>query len=122
MDGVPARRFQDLLVWQKGHALVLRLYTFSSGFPAAERYGLTRQLREAAVSVPANIAEGFRRTTKAEKARFLNIAQGSLEESRYYLILAEDLGYGSDAEVNDLVDEVARLLDAYRRRILASSQ
>jgi four helix bundle protein len=85
MSRPPARCFQDLIVWQKAHQFVLSAYTYSKGFPDNERYGLTSQLRRAAVSIPANIAEGFKRKTKADKARMLNIAQGSLEECQYYL-------------------------------------
>jgi four helix bundle protein len=80
----PARKFQDLVVWQKAHRFVLAVYQLTSAFPKSEVYGLVSQLRRAAVSIPANIAEGFKKTGKADKTRFLNIAQGSLEESRYY--------------------------------------
>ena len=90
----PARTFRDLVVWQKAHALVLAVYSLTAGFPRHETYGLSMQLRRAAVSIPANIAEGFRRRGKQHKARFMNIAEGSLEECRYYLILTQDLGYG----------------------------
>ena len=89
-----ARSFRDLLVWRKAHEFVLAVYTFTSDFPKQETYGLSQQLRRAAVSIPANIAEGFRRRGKPDKARFMNLAEGSLEECRYYLILAHDLGYG----------------------------
>lgn len=78
----PAKTFQDLLVWQRSHRLVLDIYQISREFPKSEQYGLTSQVRRAAISVPANIAEGFRKKTHADKARFLNIAQGSLEETR----------------------------------------
>jgi four helix bundle protein len=91
----PAKTFQDLLVWQKAHQLVLAIYRFSAGFPREEIYGITSQLRRAVVSVPANIAEGFKKKGKNDKARYMNIAQGSLEEVRYYLILVNDLGYGN---------------------------
>ena len=91
---VPARTFEDLIVWQKAHAWVLDVYRFSDGFPPKELYTLTSQFRRAAISIPANIAEGFRKTGVADKKRFMNIAQGSLEECRYYLILARDLRYG----------------------------
>ena len=93
----PARTFQDLLVWRKAHQLVLAVYSFTKTFPKEETYGLALQMRRAAVSVPANIAEGFRRRGKADKARYMNMAEASLEESRYYLILAQDLGYGDTA-------------------------
>ena len=84
----PAKSFQDLLVWQKSHQFVLGVYGLTKNFPRSETYGLTSQFRRAAVSIPANIAEGFRKRGKADKVRFLNIAQGSLEECRYYLILS----------------------------------
>lgn len=77
-------------------------------------------MRRAAISVPANIAEGFRRRGKADKARFLNIAEGSLEESRYYLILAQDLGYGKTQELMSHLDEVSRMLSGYSSAILSS--
>jgi four helix bundle protein len=80
----PAKTFEDLVVWQKAHQFVLAVYRVSRSFPRSETYGLTSQFRRAAVSVAANIAEGFRKRGKADKIRFLNIAQGSLEESRYY--------------------------------------
>lgn len=89
-----ARTFRDLVVWRKAHDFVLAIYPFTAAFPRQETYGLALQMRRAAVSIPANIAEGFRRRGKADKARFMNLAGGSLEESRYYLILASDLGYG----------------------------
>jgi four helix bundle protein len=92
-----ARSFRDLVVWRKAHELVLAVYPFTAGFPRRETYGLSHQMRRAAVSIPANIAEGFRRRGRADKARFMNLAQGSLEECRYYLILAHDLGYGRPA-------------------------
>jgi four helix bundle protein len=113
-----ARTFQDLLVWQKAHQFVMGVYPYSASFPKAETYGLTSQFRRAAVSVPANIAEGFRRAGRQEKVRFLNIAQGSLEECRYYLILARDLEYGENAVLMSLLEEVSRILDAYSKAIL----
>ena len=87
----PASRFEDLVVWQKAHQFVLKAYRLSKGFPRAEVFGLTSQFRRAAVSITANIAEGFKKRGKADKLRFFNIAQDSLEECRYYLILARDL-------------------------------
>ncbi len=118
----PSKSFQDLVVWQKAHAFVLMVYSFSAEFPRTEQYGLTSQLRRAAVSVPANIAEGFRKRGRADKVRFLNIAQGSLEECRYYLILAQDLGYGDPGQLQAKSEEVSKLLDAYCRAILAASE
>src|SRR6202162_791375 len=106
----PARTFQDLLVWQKAHRFVLEVYALTPGFPKHETYGLSLQMRRAAVSIPANIAEGFRRRGKADKARFMNIAEGSVEECRYFLILAKDLGYGEVEKLSAMLEEVSRLL------------
>src|SRR5438309_3115161 len=117
---VAARTFQDLVVWRKAHELVLAVYAYTAGFPRPETYGLASQMRRAAVSIPANIAEGFRRRGKADKARYMNMAEGSLEESRYYLILAQDLGYGDTAKLAGTLQEVSRLLNAYASAILAS--
>jgi four helix bundle protein len=114
----PARTFQDLVVWQKAHRFVVGIYSLTASFPKQEIYGLTNQLRRAAVSVPANIAEGFRRRGRADKARFLNIAEASLDECKYYLILAKDLAFCDPQELTSLVDEVVRLLSAYTRAIL----
>ena len=114
----PAKMFRDLVVWQKAHQFVLAAYEYSAGFPRTETYGLTSQLRRAAVSIPANIAEGFRRRGDADKVRMLNIAQGSIEECRYYLILASDLKYGDCGDIATLLEEVSRILDAYAKAIL----
>src|SRR5213595_210852 len=117
---VAARTFQDLVVWRKAHELVLAVYSLTAGFPKEETYGLALQMRRAAVSVPANIAEGFRRRGKADQARYMNMAEASLEESRYYLILAKDLGYGDTSSLTTSLEEVSRLLNAYASAILAS--
>ena len=117
----PARTFQDLIVWQKAHQFVLAVYKKTGNFPKSEIYGLTSQLRRAAVSIPANIAEGFKKTGKADKARFLNIAQGSLEEARYYILLAQDLEYCDSPDTLELLEEVSKLLGGYRRAILDST-
>jgi len=116
----PAKTFQDLLVWQKAHLFVLAIYRITGTFPKHEIYGLSSQFRRAAVSIAANIAEGFRKRTKADKVRFLNIAQGSVEECRYYLILSKDLGYCDDPETIALLSEVSKLLESYYQRILSS--
>jgi|ERR1035438_6958887 four helix bundle protein len=114
----PARTFQDLLVWQKAHQFVLGVYALTTAFPKQETYGLSLQMRRASVSIPANIAEGFRRRGKAEKARFMNIAEGSVEECRYFLILVKDLGYSDTERLASLLEEVSRLLNAYTAAIL----
>ncbi len=115
-----ARTFRDLTVWRKAHEFVLGIYRFTATFPKSETYGLAQQMRRAAVSIPANIAEGFTRRGKSDKARFMNFAEGSLEECRYYLILAQDLGYGKTDSLMSAGEEVSRLLNAYSRAILAS--
>jgi four helix bundle protein len=113
-----ARTFQDLIVWRKAHEFVLAVYRLTESFPQRELYGLSHQLRRAAVSIPANIAEGFRKRGPADKTRFMNMAEGSIEECRYYLILAHDLGYGETQNLLQLLEEVSRLLNAYSKAIL----
>jgi len=98
-------------VWQKAHVLALKTYRATRDFPAEERFGLVSQMRRAAVSVPANIAEGFKKRGQKDKANFYNIAQGSLEELRYYIILSKDLEYLTDAgALLSHLDEVGRML------------
>ena len=115
-----AKCFEQLIVWQKAHRFVMEIYRFTENFPRSETYGLTSQLRRAAVSIPANIAEGFKKRGRADKVRFMNIAQGSVEECRYYLILAKDLNYGDTAQLQPQLEEVSKLLEAYSAKILAS--
>lgn len=114
----PAVQFEDLVVWQKAHRFVLLVYKLTQTFPRTEAYGLTSQFRRAAVSIAANIAEGFKKRGKADKVRFYNIAQGSLEECRYYLILARDLEYGVSHEACNLIEEVSKMMEAYTHSIL----
>jgi four helix bundle protein len=116
----PAKSFRDLLVWQKSHVLALEVYKTTARFPRSEMFGLVSQMRQAAVSVPANIAEAFKRAMAPDKARVLNVTQGSLEELRYCVLLALDLKYELAPALADRLDEVSRLLDAYRRKILSS--
>jgi four helix bundle protein len=113
MDRKPAEKFEDLVVWQKAHQLVLRVYKLTSGYPKSEIFGLVSQMRRAAVSVPANTAEGFKRRGRSDNARLMNIAQGSLQELRYYIILSHDLGYLESSERSDDLEEVARMLGGY---------
>lgn len=105
--------FEELIAWQKAHQLVLAVYKLTEAFPSREQFGLTSQFRRAAVSVAANIAEGYRKRTNPDKLRFMNIAQGSLEECRYFLILARDLQYGNPSPLFPLQAEVGRVLSAY---------
>jgi four helix bundle protein len=113
----PAKTFKDLVVWQKAHRLVLAIYSLTGSFPKSEIYCLTNQMRRAAISIPANIAEGFKKRGISDKTRFLNVAQGSLEESRYYLILTQDLGYAATTDLEPLMEEVSKLLVAYATAI-----
>lgn len=108
-----AKSFEELVVWQKAHQCTLEVYQLTQRFPGREQFGLTSQLRRAAVSVPANIAEGFRKRGNLEKARFYNIAQGSIEECVYYLILAQDLGYADTEGLKSKMRETGRLLAGY---------
>ena len=115
-----AKTFEDLEVWRKAHAWVLNVYRFTENFPKHELFGLVSQMRRAAVSVPANIAEGFKKRGRADKARFYNMAQGSFEEGRYYLILSKDLGYGETRQLREALEEVSRMLEAYVRAVLSN--
>ena len=110
-----AKTFKDLSVWQKSHEFVLKIYKVTRAFPSYELFGLTSQIRRSAVSIPANIVEGFKRKGKADKLRFFNISQASLEETRYYLILANDLEYAETEKLQEDLDEVSRMLDGYVR-------
>jgi four helix bundle protein len=112
--------FTELKVWQRSHALVLQIYRLTGKFPADERFGLTAQLRRAATSVPTNIAEGSRRQHRPDFARFLNIAEGSLGEVEYLVMLSRDLDYVEKEIARPLFDEaneIARMLYALRRKV-----
>lgn len=109
--------FRNLKVWAKAHQLVLLIYEATQSFPRDELYGLTSQMRRAAVSVPANIAEGYKRKGQQDKTRFYNIAQASLEELRYFIILSQDLNYNMPKEAEKISEEVSRMLEMYLTRI-----
>jgi four helix bundle protein len=114
------QRFTDLIVWQRSHALVLQVYRLTKSFPYEERFGLTSQLRRAVLSVPTNIAEGSKRQTNPEYARFLNIAEGSLAETEYLLMVSRDLGYLSAATTTPALaeaEEIARMLNGLRNKV-----
>jgi four helix bundle protein len=100
---------------------VLAVDGLTARFPKEEAYGLSSQMRRAAASTPANIAEGFRRRGNADKTRFMNLAQGSREECRYYLILARDPGYGETDAMTTSLEKVSRLLHAYASAIPLTS-
>ena len=109
-------QFQNIGAWQKAHKFVLSVYEATKSFPDFERFGLCSQFQRAAVSIPANIAEGYKKLGRADKLRFYNIAQGSLEECRYYIVLSKDLGYINENKYDQLVisiEETSKLLNAY---------
>jgi len=115
------QRFTDLRVWQRSHALVLDVYRLTKSFPQEERYGLTAQIRRAALSVPTNISEGSKRLTGQEYSRFLNIAEGSLAETEYLLMVSRDLGYLTSNLVRPVLTEateIARMLHGLRKRVV----
>ena len=117
-------RFCELKVWQKAHKLVLGIYKLSKSFPEEEKYGLVSQMRRSAVSINANIAEGYMKG-KNEFLRYLEIARGSLEETKYYFILSNDLGYCDDPQINalsELADEVGRMLFHLKRSLINQPQ
>jgi four helix bundle protein len=116
------QRFTELKIWQQGHALVLKVYRLTTGFPLVERYGLTSQLRRAVLSIPTNIAEGSKRLSNQEYARFLNMAEASLAETEYLLLVSRDLEYVTPAAVNGCFSEVAQpasMLHALRQKVEA---
>ena len=108
--------FQRVIAWQRAHDFVLKVYRVTRSFPDDERFGLTSQFRRAAMSIEANIAEGYKKLSKADKLRFLNISQGSMEECRDYIILSYDLGYVNEqdnTELRTLLEYASRMLNAY---------
>ena len=100
------KSFRNLKVWEISHQLVLEIYDSNINFPSNEKYGIETQLKRAAVSVPANIAEGYKRQHDKELINFLSIAQGSLSEVEYYLIMIKDLGYIDESVFNKLISKV----------------
>ena len=119
MNRPTAKSFTDLIVWQKAQAFVLAAYRATEAFPRSEVYGLSSQFRRAATSIAANIAEGFKKRGPADKVRFFNIAQGSLEECQSCLILAHDLGSAETAAMRPQLDGVAKILEGYISAMLA---
>ena len=116
--------FQNILAWQKAYDFVLDVYKYTKSFPESEKYGLISQFQRAAVSIIANIAEGYKKMGKADKLRFMNISQGSLEECRCYVILSRDLGYIDNDVYNILyskIEEASKLLNGYCKAMLNSN-
>ena len=117
------RSYKDLVVWQKGMELVSRIYLITKRFPAAEQFGLTSQIQRAAVSIPANIAEGYGRNTKNEYANFLRIARGSLTELETLLLIAKQQSYCSENDssaVEVMLEELGAMLYRLLERIVSS--
>lgn len=117
-----SKNFTDVKAWQKAHSFVLDVYKLTKLFPKEELFVLTSQLRRAAISVPANIAEGFKRKSITEKARFYNIAQASLDECTYYLILSKDLGYHNTSEIIKMADDLGKLLNKYSSQMMENDK
>ena len=116
-----AQSFEHLQVWQKAHQYVLGIYRLTKQYPKEEVFALVNQMRRAAASITANIAEGFIRVSKKDKLHFYNIAQGSLEETRNFLLLSKDLGYIAESDYSDLkrdAAEISRMLRAYCQNIV----
>ena len=112
--------FKEIYAWQKAQKKKKMVYKECASFPNYERFGLCSQFQRAAVSIPANIAEGYRKDGMADKLRFLNIAQGSLEECRYYILLSYELSYINNNSYNMLnasIEETSKLLNAYYKGI-----
>ena len=110
-------------MWQEAHKITLVVYKLTKSFPQEELFGLSSQFRRAIVSVSANIAEGYKKRGSADKLRFINISQGSLEECRYYIILSKDLGYISELEKSELekmISKTSYLLNTYCSKIITN--
>ena len=117
--------FEQVIAWQKAHSFVLIVYKITSHFPEDERFGLTSQFRRAAISIEANIAEGYKKLSKTDKFRFYNIAQGSLEECRDYHLLSRDLGFIDNAEFEKLhtgIEETSKFLNLYSKAIVENKR
>ncbi|MDR2968410.1 MAG: four helix bundle protein [Tannerellaceae bacterium] len=122
---MPTRSFEQIAVWQKAHQYVLAIYRITKKYPKEEIFCLVSQMRRAAASITANIAEGYARIGYKEKLRFYNISQGSLEETRNFVILSKDLGYISNEEkaiFNIQASEISRMLNAYCLSLIKSTE
>jgi four helix bundle protein len=114
------QRFTELRIWQRSHQIALDIYRMTSGFPRVEQFGLTRQMRRAAVSVCANIAEGSKRRSNADYGRLLNSAEGSLAETEALLLLSEGLRFVERTRSGRLlaeIEEVSKMVAAMRRSV-----
>ena len=117
-------KFRNLKAWQKAHELVLSIYKARGNFPAEEKFVLTPQITRAAISVAANLAEGTKRKSAMDQRHFFNMAETSLEEVKYYLILAGDLGYITEAELScimELAQDAGRLTNGLVNKAVPNS-
>ena len=113
--------FEDIIAWQRARVFIKHVYIITKRFPDDEKFGLSSQFRRAAVSIAGNIAEGYKRIGRDDKLRFFNYSQGSLEECRCYIILANDLDYISTDEKDRLISEIedtSRLLNSYSQAMV----
>lgn len=110
------KAYRNLVMWQKSHELVLEIYKITKTFPKEETFGITSQLRRAIVSVSANIVEGFKKRTKQSKINHYNIAEGSLAEANYFLLLSKDLAFIDELNFKlfeEKIEEVGKIIDSY---------
>lgn len=118
------KSFKDLIVWQKAHKLVLKIYGITKEFPLDEKYGLVSQMRRAAVSIPSNIVEGHSRVGRKEFLNFLSIANGSLNELKYQILLCKDLNFINDTDFDSLekdIEEISKILFSFSKSLKESS-
>ena len=114
------KTFKDLIVWQKAHKLTLRIYKATKIFPKEEKFGIVSQIRRSSSAIPTNIVEGFKRRTTRDYLHFINIADASLEETKYLLLLAHDLGYLKDKEYKELLcdyEEISRMIGVLEKSL-----
>jgi four helix bundle protein len=115
---VKINSFQEILAWEKAHKLVIVTYKITDDFPKNEQFCLVPQMRRSAISIAANIAEGFKRKSSKDSDHFYNIAGASLEELKYYFILSKDLGYLNNKQYSDLIDranEAGKVLNGWQK-------
>ncbi|MCH7472379.1 four helix bundle protein [bacterium] len=119
------RTFKDLIVWQKAHKLVLKVYEITRTFPKEEKFGLTSDFRRAARSIATNIVEGYKRTGYRDALHFFNISDSSLAEVRYHTIIAYDLNYINKEEyvlLEEMEDEIGRILNGWQKNYQARNR
>ena len=119
------QNYKDLKVWYKAHEFTVKIYEVTKSFPREEIYGVTSQMRRAASSIPANIAEGCGKFTQLDLARYLNIAMGSANESEYFVLLTKDLSYLSEENfetLNKMINEIKAMLITLIKKVRLANQ